>query len=85
MNAKVNSPDYLFEVSWEVCNKTGIVHEVISGKATEYVDSLNDNYILVGPDVWRSSGEHPEFIEDSDVYSDWKTEAQANGLMIRTG
>ena len=31
-NAKL-TPDYLFEVSWEVCNKVGGIHTVISTKA----------------------------------------------------
>ena len=30
-NAKL-SPDFLFEVSWEVCNKVGGIHTVISTK-----------------------------------------------------
>ena len=27
-------PDYLFEVSWEVCNKVGGIHTVIATKAS---------------------------------------------------
>ena len=34
-NAKL-TPDYLFEVSWEVCNKIGGIHTVVSTKAVSY-------------------------------------------------
>jgi len=30
---KIQHPDYLFEVSWEVCNKVGGIHTVIATKA----------------------------------------------------
>ena len=33
MAKKYLTPDYLFEVSWEVCNKVGGIHTVISTKA----------------------------------------------------
>ena len=32
-NNKLKNPAYLFEVSWEVCNKVGGIHTVISTKA----------------------------------------------------
>ena len=57
-------PDYLFEVSWEVCNKIGGIHTVISTKALTVVKEMEDNYITIGPDVWRENKEHPEFEED---------------------
>lgn len=31
-NNKLKNPAYLFEVSWEVCNKVGGIHTVISTK-----------------------------------------------------
>jgi hypothetical protein len=48
-------PDYLFEVSWEVCNKVGGIYTVISTKAKSISDLLNDRYILIGPDVLERS------------------------------
>ena len=47
------TPNYLFEVSWEVCNKVGGIHTVISTKARTVQNKMGDNYILVGPDVSR--------------------------------
>ena len=56
-------PDYLFEVSWEVCNKVGEIHTVISTKCHTMVEELRDNYILIGPDVWKETHQNPEFLE----------------------
>ena len=40
MENNIIRPDYLFEVSWEVCNKVGGIYTVIATKAlnlrTEY-------------------------------------------------
>jgi len=36
----MRKPDYLFEVSWEVCNKVGGIHTVISTKADSVVKEL---------------------------------------------
>ena len=44
-NAK-HSPDLLFEVSWEVCNKVGGIHTVISTKADRKSTRLNSSHIL---------------------------------------
>ncbi len=78
-------PDYLFEVSWEVCNKVGGIHTVISTKALSVVKEMKDQYICIGPDVWRESQEHPEFLEDSSLFPDWKDSAAREGLRVRIG
>ena len=84
MNQK-KSPDYLFEVSWEVCNKVGGIHTVIATKAKGCVDQFKDQYICIGPDVWRSTRDNPEFVENHDLFSDWRQAAQQAGLHIRIG
>ena len=72
MTNELISPDYLFEVSWEVCNKIGGIHTVISTKALTLTNRLNNNYILIGPDVWREEGKNPEFEEDNRLsVSEW--------------
>ena len=40
MNKNILSPDYIFEVSWEVCNKIGGIHTVISTKSLTLVNEL---------------------------------------------
>jgi phosphorylase/glycogen(starch) synthase len=85
MEEKILNPDYLFEVSWEICNKIGGIHSVLSSKTLTTVDFLNDRYILVGPDVWRDEEDNKEFIEDSSLFPDWRQKAHEEGLRTRTG
>jgi phosphorylase/glycogen(starch) synthase len=77
--------EFLFETSWEVCNKVGGIHTVISTKALNIVDELGDNYITIGPDVWREDTKHPEFILDESLFVEWKGSAAAHGLRVKTG
>jgi glycogen(starch) synthase len=41
--------DYLFEVSWEVCNKVGGIFTVITSKAAQVKKYYGQNYFLIGP------------------------------------
>ena len=85
MTQKYLSPDYLFEVSWEVCNKVGGIHTVISTKAKSLQGELQDRHIMIGPDVWRDAEENPEFEEDKTLYHAWQQVAQNQGLRIKIG
>ncbi|MEE4178439.1 MAG: alpha-glucan family phosphorylase [Bacteroides sp.] len=85
MSEKLNRPDYLFEVSWEVCNKIGGIHTVISTKATSLVNEFQDKYITIGPDVWKETHGNPEFIEDKYLYRAWRKQANKSGLHFRIG
>lgn len=78
-------PDYLFEISWEVCNKVGGIHTVIASKTLTIVREWEDQYILIGPDIWKGSGEHPEFREDPDLFKTWKEKVDEKGVKIRAG
>src|SRR3989338_702648 len=42
-------PDFVFEVSWEVANKVGGIHTVITSKAREMVAQYGVDYFLIGP------------------------------------
>jgi phosphorylase/glycogen(starch) synthase len=77
--------EFIFETSWEVCNKVGGIHTVISTKALNIVEELGDNYILIGPDVWREDVKNPEFITDESLFVEWKGRAAAEGLRVKTG
>jgi glycogen phosphorylase/synthase len=81
---KLTQPDYVFEVSWEVCNKVGGIHTVIATKARTLTEQYGDKYILIGPDVWKG-GNNPEFIEDQTLFKSWKDRAIHEGLNIRIG
>ncbi len=78
------SPDYLFEVSWEVCNKVGGIHTVIATKALNLSKEYK-NHILIGPDVWRETAQNPEFSEDNQLLRAWRAKASQEGLRIRVG
>ncbi|MDE5743928.1 MAG: hypothetical protein K2H62_06195, partial [Bacteroidales bacterium] len=51
MTKKADS--YLFETSWEVCNKVGGIYTVISTKVSSMQRMFGDRYFLIGPDVWK--------------------------------
>jgi len=85
MDTKLLKPDYIFETSWEVCNKVGGIHTVISTKALTIVNEYKSNYILIGPDVWRDTSDNPEFIEDLQLFKSWRNKANEEGLHIRIG
>lgn len=78
-------PDYLFEVSWEVCNKVGGIHTVIATKALNMAKELENRHILIGPDVWRETQQNPEFLEDARLLRSWRQKAAQEGLRIRVG
>ena len=84
MSERLYSPDYLFEVSWEVCNKVGGIHTVIATKALTAVKALGDKYITIGPD-FISDVENEEFVEDPNLLSTWKSSLFDNGIRLRVG
>ncbi len=77
-------PDYIFESSWEVCNKVGGIYTVLSTRAKTLQDALKDRIIFIGPDCWGEK-ECPYFREDSKLFKDWKKEALKEGLNIKVG
>ena len=86
MNKKnQQSPTYLFEVSWEVCNKVGGIHTVVSTKALSMAREFKDKHILIGPDVWRYNEPNPEFTEDPHLFKSWKIKAAQEGLRVKVG
>ena len=78
-------PDYLFEVSWEVCNKVGGIYTVIATKSLYLKSEYKRHHIMVGPDVWMDTESNPDFIEDSALYRSWRMQAASEGLRVRIG
>ena len=79
------SPDFLFEVSWEVCNKVGGIYAVLSTKAATLKEQLGDRLVFVGPDIWFNQ-ESPFFVpEASASLTEWASNAQKKGLKVRVG
>ena len=77
-------PDYLFEVSWEVCNKVGGIHTVIATKALTVTKRMGDNYIVVGPDLMQES-QNPEFEADDTLMTAWRESLYEEGIRVRIG
>lgn len=85
MDEKLIKPDYLFEVSWEVCNKVGGIYTVIATKALYLKSEYKRHHIMVGPDVWMDEVSNPDFLEDPSLYSAWRMQAMSEGLRVRVG
>ena len=85
MSETTYTPDYLFEVSWEVCNKVGGIYTVISTKALYLNSRLGRHHILIGPDVWMETENNPDFIEDQSLYRNWRQQAASDGIRVRIG
>ena len=78
-------PNYIFESSWEVCNKVGGIYTVLSTRAKTLQDEMKDHVIFIGPDCWGKTNS-PYFIEDLTLFSDWRIKAQAeDGLKVKVG
>mgnify|MGYP002855708887 FL=1 len=77
-------PDYIFESSWEVCNKVGGIYTVLSTRAKTLQEALQDKIVFIGPDFWKEQ-ESPYFKEDSALFADWQWGAKEQGLKVRVG
>ena len=64
-------PDYIFEASWEVCNKVGGIYTVLSTRANSLQKLYNDRILFVGPDVWEKQ-ESLWFVEDKTLFAEWR-------------
>ena len=84
MGNKFLRPDYIFESSWEVCNKVGGIYTVLSTRAKTLQEEMKDRIIFIGPDCWKEN-ECPYFKEDSTLFAQWQWEAKEQGLKIRVG
>ena len=84
-------PDYIFESSWEVCNKVGGIYTVLSTRAKTLQTALQDKVIFIGPGLWKrdddkyTKEESPYFKEDKSLFAEWQWEAKENGLNVRIG
>ena len=84
MEKRLLKPDYIFESSWEVCNKVGGIYTVLSTRAKTLQDMMKDRVIFIGPDFWKEN-ESPYFSEDEGLLAEWKAQASVEGLHVRVG
>ena len=79
------TPDYIFESSWEVCNKVGGIYTVLSTRAKTLQEAFEDKIFFIGPDVWLGK-ENPLFVEDEKLLKDWREHAlSSENLSLRIG
>lgn len=66
----MKQPDYIFETSWEVCNRVGGIYAVLSTRAASMQAEHPDKVFFFGPDF----GEHSDiyFTEDKSLLKGWK-------------
>jgi glycogen phosphorylase/synthase len=75
---------FLFEVSWEVCNKVGGIYTVLRSKIKEAIkDFGSNNYILIGP-LLENNNRH--FVEDNAPrYTTIRDILQNKGINCKVG
>ncbi|MBR1520176.1 MAG: glycogen/starch synthase [Bacteroidaceae bacterium] len=79
------TPHYIFESSWEVCNKVGGIYTVLSTRAKTLQEKLTDNVFFIGPDFWEGK-KNPLFKESKTLLSQWRKSAQLyDGVSFRIG
>ncbi len=80
----MHAPYTLFEVSWEVCNKVGGIHTVLSTKAKTLTGKLGDEYVCIGP--WLlSGGQAPQAFEEESGFGEFCERCRALGVPVRVG
>jgi glycogen phosphorylase/synthase len=81
MEDKAQTP-YVFEVSWEVCNKVGGIYEVVSSKALSAVEAYEERYFMLGPDLHHNA----HFIEtDESCWVPIRNALKAREISCRFG
>ncbi|MBQ8463450.1 MAG: glycogen/starch synthase [Prevotella sp.] len=84
MSRKQITPDYIFESSWEVCNKVGGIYTVLSTRAKTLQEYFQDRIRFIGPDFWKES-ESPYFREEKSLFAEWQWLAHEQGIDVRVG
>lgn len=79
------SPEYIFESSWEVCNKVGGIYTVLSTRAKTLQQTHKDKLFFIGPDLWQGK-ENPLFVESDKILAEWRIYAEKEeSLKVRVG
>lgn len=76
--------DFIFETSWEVCNKVGGIYTVLSTRAKTLQEIMQDCIVFIGPDCFNGE-ENPYFFEDKALFNDWLAVAKHDGLSLKIG
>ena len=76
-------PQYIFETSWEVCNRVGGIYAVLSTRAASMQSEHKDKVIFFGPDF----GEHSNltFKESKTLLRGWRPKGVRVGRWLVPG
>lgn len=80
----MKTPHALLEVSWEVCNKVGGIHTVLSSKAKTAVARFGDDYVVVGPWLLSDTDRRNAFTPEAG-HEDFVDACRAMGLPVQVG
>ena len=78
----MKTPDYIFETSWEVCNKIGGIYAVLSTRAASMQQEHKDKVFFIGPDL---ADKNVAFKQSNTLLADWQKQARKEGLQVRVG
>lgn len=84
MKKELLLPNYIFETSWEVCNKVGGIYTVLSSRAKTLKDNYQDQLVFIGPDLKQPTA-NVDFKEDAKLFPAWKKAAANFGVKCRIG
>lgn len=84
MKKELLSPNYIFETSWEVCNKVGGIYTVLSSRAKTLKDNYQDQLVFIGPDLKQPTA-NVDFKEDAKLFPAWKKAAANFGVKCHIG
>lgn len=85
MKNKIRKPNYLFSISWEVCNKVGGIYTVLSTQAKTLQERIDATLVYIGP-LFSENDSNPLFIEDDKVFADWQKHVlETEGMTVKAG
>lgn len=84
MAKKALTPDYIFETSWEVCNKVGGIYTVLASRAKTLQEAMPDRTVFLGPDL-APDAPNPVFRADEQLLPAVQRAAAQSGLSVRIG
>ncbi len=76
-------PEYIFESSWEVCNKVGGIYAVLSTRAASMQKHWKDRVFFIGPDLKAHSDLF--FQQDEKLWSKLGLKSAPASPQVRIG
>lgn len=85
MKNNIRKPNYLFSISWEVCNKVGGIYTVLSTQAKTLQERTDATLVYIGP-LFVDYKDNPLFLEDDKIFADWqKNVFETEGMVVKVG